>query len=207
MRFLSHRNMACLCERAAARAQLPIRFSEGFNPRPKFSLSVPRPVGLFSCCELLVMEFDRELEDDYWSLRLGEQFPRGMRLLRAEPLSAGVKVRPEAVTYELALTGKERIGMEKRLSELDRLEKWEVPRRRAPSSRKKEPAGAVVDIRDRIGNIEILPGEENAGCLCFTLKTGPTGLIGPGPVLELLGLRQKYEILARLKRTKIECEL
>ena len=56
LRFLSHQDTLRLFQRAFNRAGIPIRFSEGFNPRPRISIAMPRPVGVESCDELLVIE-------------------------------------------------------------------------------------------------------------------------------------------------------
>jgi radical SAM-linked protein len=52
--MLSHAEMSRVLQRACARADLPVRYSEGFNPHPKLSLPLPRPVGVESDDELLV---------------------------------------------------------------------------------------------------------------------------------------------------------
>ncbi len=217
MRFLSHRNMMTLCERSAARAELPIRFSEGFNPRPKLSLPLPRPVGVASQCELLIIEFDRDaadLSESDLSSRLGEQFPDGMKLIKVEPLPDKTKARVKAVTYELAITDSEQERVKARLESLKQTPKWEVSRRRNPADDKParltkgESCGVeeFVDIKGQIGNIGILPGRGNEGRLSFTLvPTGLAGPIGPERVLRLMGLTNVTEALAELKKTTLEC--
>ncbi len=55
LRFLSHAETLRVFERACARAGLPVKFTEGFNPHPKLSLPLPRPVGVESAEELLVL--------------------------------------------------------------------------------------------------------------------------------------------------------
>jgi hypothetical protein len=53
LRYLSHAEMLKLFQRAFARAGIKVRHSQGFNPRPKLSLPLPRPVGVESDDELL----------------------------------------------------------------------------------------------------------------------------------------------------------
>ncbi|GAF87148.1 unnamed protein product, partial [marine sediment metagenome] len=48
LRFISHHDMLRLFARSLARAALPVRFSEGFNPHPRLSIPLPRPVGVAS---------------------------------------------------------------------------------------------------------------------------------------------------------------
>ncbi len=210
LRFLSHRNMMTLCERAAARAELPIRFSEGFNPRPKLSLPLPRPVGVASRCELLIIELEQDaagLAESDPASRIGKQFPEGMELIKVEPLPDKPKVRIKAVTYELALTNTEQRRLEARLASLKQARKWEVPRRRSGTDEKPPRAEKSMDIKGQISNIGISPGRKEKGLLSFTLApTGSAGPIGPERVLRLLGLTDVTEALAELKKTALECE-
>ena len=54
LRFISHRDTLRLFQRAVARAALPVRFTEGFNPHPRMMIPLPRPVGVASQAETLV---------------------------------------------------------------------------------------------------------------------------------------------------------
>ena len=60
LRFLSHAETVRLLERACVRAGLRLRYSEGFNPHPKLSLPLPRPVGVESDEELLCLWVEQE---------------------------------------------------------------------------------------------------------------------------------------------------
>jgi radical SAM-linked protein len=55
LRFLSHAETLRVFQRACARAHLAVKFTEGFNPHPKLSLPLPRPVGVEAADELLVV--------------------------------------------------------------------------------------------------------------------------------------------------------
>ena len=55
LRFLSHAETLRLLERACVRAGVPVKYSQGFNPHAKFSLPLPRPVGVASDDELLIV--------------------------------------------------------------------------------------------------------------------------------------------------------
>jgi hypothetical protein len=55
LRFLSHSQMLSLFQRAIVRAGITPQYSMGFNPRPKVQLPLPRPVGVESDNELLVI--------------------------------------------------------------------------------------------------------------------------------------------------------
>ena len=64
IRFVSHRDTLRLFARAATRAEVPLRYSGGFNPHPRVTIPVPRPVGVASDVERLVLELTEPLEPD-----------------------------------------------------------------------------------------------------------------------------------------------
>ncbi len=58
MKYVSHLDMIRLFTRMFHRAELPISYSNGYNPHPKMSVLLPLSVGFESSCEYLDAEFD-----------------------------------------------------------------------------------------------------------------------------------------------------
>lgn len=52
-RYISHLDLMRTFQRAFARAKIPIKHTEGFNPHPFVSIALPLSVGFSSQCELL----------------------------------------------------------------------------------------------------------------------------------------------------------
>lgn len=59
--WMSHLDLMRLMQRAFKRAGLPLKHSQGYNPRPSVSIAMPLSVGVESACELL--DFDLEGEN------------------------------------------------------------------------------------------------------------------------------------------------
>src|SRR5690606_16197351 len=97
LRFISHHDMMRLFERALARARLPVKHSEGFNPRPRMSLPLPRPVGVATLADRLVVELREPVETTDALARLRRQMPVGLTLAEAFEVRPGCKLRPEHV--------------------------------------------------------------------------------------------------------------
>ena len=81
--YISHLDLMAVMQRAFARADLPLKFSEGFNPHPQISILLPLSVGTASICEL--MDFRLLEERDLKTLpdRLTAVLPDGIRALEA----------------------------------------------------------------------------------------------------------------------------
>ena len=56
--WISHLDLMRVFQRAFKRAGLPLKHTQGFNPRPSVSIALPLSVGVESRCELLDFEID-----------------------------------------------------------------------------------------------------------------------------------------------------
>ena len=81
--WVSHLDLMRLFQRAFKRAGLPLKHTQGFNPRPSVSIALPLSVGVQSCCELLDFELDTDdyLDDDI-RCRLNHALVDGVRVLQ-----------------------------------------------------------------------------------------------------------------------------
>ena len=56
--WISHLDLMRLFQRAFQRARLPLKHTQGYNPRPSVSIALPLSVGVESHCELLDFDLD-----------------------------------------------------------------------------------------------------------------------------------------------------
>jgi len=106
LRFLSHAETLKLFQRACARAGIKIRYSQGFNPRPKLSLPLPRSVGVEADDDLLCIKVESPApwsETKQFKARLSGQLPDGCELLEVRAVEAKTSFQPLAATYILAV--------------------------------------------------------------------------------------------------------
>ncbi|NOT00547.1 MAG: DUF2344 domain-containing protein [Phycisphaerales bacterium] len=105
LRFLAHQEMLRLFARACARAELPVRASRGFNPKPRISIPLPRPVGITSADERLIIELDRPMDPGDVARRLAGQMPADIVVHGAHVLPAGDRSLPDRVRYRVMMNG------------------------------------------------------------------------------------------------------
>ncbi len=192
VRFISHHDTMRMFERALARTDLPVRFSEGFNPRPKLSLPLPRPVGIATLADVLVVEFTGEVAPEMAVTRLSAQMPESVALEDAWIPAGRRPIQPESATYSLALTVAEVPTVSERLSEILASESWLVKRDDGPSG-----PGRQFDLRRAL--IEVGLDEQS---LHSTVRISGTGSVRPGEVLASLGLKPE-QWQHRVTRTAI----
>ena len=81
--WISHLDLMRLFQRAFKRAGLPLKHTQGFNPRPSVSIALPLSVGIESHCELLEFDIDGEMPPlAEMRARLNDSLVEGIRVLQ-----------------------------------------------------------------------------------------------------------------------------
>lgn len=105
VRFLSHLDIVKAFERAIRRAEIPIAFSEGFNPHPRMSFASALAVGVTSDREYIDIELARDMQLREVVDRLARALPPGMEIKegRQVPQSApSLMARVNRAAYRVA---------------------------------------------------------------------------------------------------------
>lgn len=81
--WISHLDLMRLFQRAFKRAGLPLKHTQGFNPRPSVSIALPLSVGVQSRCELLDFDLDTTeiISNQQIVSRLNSALIEGVRVL------------------------------------------------------------------------------------------------------------------------------
>ena len=94
--WISHLDLMRLFQRAFKRAGLPLKHTQGFNPRPSVSIAMPLSVGVQSRCELLDFELDQcTVSNEDICSKLNESLVAGVRVLQV--YDTGRKLRDLAL--------------------------------------------------------------------------------------------------------------
>lgn len=195
MRFISHHDTMRMFRRALARAALPVRFSAGFNPHARLSILLPRPVGVASRAEALVVEFRGRLDGDAAREQLAAQLPSGITIESARRLEPGERPQPALVRYRLEPGDVSRVDLEKRTNEILASKTLEVSR-----VIHKNGTTRIVDLRPSLADMRV----DDLG-VEFTLCTRASGTAKPSEVAALLG-EDAQTVNHRIVRLDIEWE-
>ncbi len=113
IRFISHRDVARIWERALRRLGFPVAYSNGFSSRPKLAFGLALPTGYTSQCEYLDIQLDWTAADsvslDQQLLdRLNDILPVGLAVqcgAEVERNSPSLQEAVVACTWEIMLEG------------------------------------------------------------------------------------------------------
>ncbi len=197
LRFLSHNETMRMFQRAFGRAGIKLVHSQGFNPRPKLSLGLPRSVGIEAENEFLYVKTENSHEvfdaDDF-KRKLAEQLPAGIEVICADVPETKKMARPCQATYILKIqsghiTEKLKDGIKELLNS-----------KTLNISRQIDAKGnmRIVDVRGFINEIKI-KGQ------IITVECGISGdgSIRPGEILELLKLSVD-KLSEPIRRTSVQ---
>jgi len=196
-RYLSHHDMMRQMEYAVGRAGLPIAYSAGFNPRPKLSMPLPRPVGVASRAELLMLRLTEPVDPDDVCRRLSVQMPEGVTITGWRPLERVRSMHAAAAMYELPVSGADAASLAGRIAELADQPRW-------PCHRVDRPSGGHsrdLELRDLVTDLGL-----DAGVLRFTLMPAGDVWARIGEVLDLLGI-DSPQTRCRVVRTDVRWDV
>lgn len=91
LRFLSHLDQQRLFQRAFRRANIPIEYSQGFNPHPKMSFALAMSVGLTSDGEYGEVIMSEDMNCDEFVSRMNAALPNGLEIVSAKVCEEGVE--------------------------------------------------------------------------------------------------------------------
>lgn len=201
LRFLSHAQTAKLFQRACIRAGIEFQYSQGFNPRPRLSLPLPRTVGVESDDDLLCLRAKRPPNEPRTTNHesrikagLSRQLPEGCELLSVTVAKANVSFHPRLATYVLAM--KPEYINDKLKATIKRLlasESLNVERRI-------DPRGNIrnVDVRGFLKSIQL-----NDRIVVVECGITSAGSIRVEEILKLLKLDTE-KLAAPIRRTSVQ---
>ncbi len=105
MRFIGHLDLLKIFQRCIKRSNLPISFSQGFNPHQIISFALPLSLGMASTGEYTDFELEQEINPQQIIDRLNVNMPKGIEILNCRKLEKGEQnaaASVEAAFYEVA---------------------------------------------------------------------------------------------------------
>ena len=80
-KYISHLDVNRVFSRALSRARINLWYTEGFNPHPYMSFSLPLSLGVESLCENVDIRIVDDISDDEIKQRMNDALPQGIRVL------------------------------------------------------------------------------------------------------------------------------
>jgi radical SAM-linked protein len=197
IKYISHLDLSLAWERALRRAQIPLAYSQGFNPRPKMQFASGLPLGATGAAEILDIIVTEPLDLQDTINRIRSALPMGIGLdsvqevpLKSRALQPLLRQAEYRVTVEVALSASE---LSQRINELLAADEIIETRRR----RKKVEE---FDMRPWLHELHLDSVEDGDAQLHMRVTAGQFGNLRPESVLKALGLADNW---AEIERTRL----
>jgi radical SAM-linked protein len=84
LRYISHLDVLRLFQRAVKRSGLPVSLSQGYTPHYKIGFEKALKLGAESENEKVIFTMDRWLDAEYFTKKINEQLPEGIKVLECK---------------------------------------------------------------------------------------------------------------------------
>lgn len=192
LRLVSHHDLMHCFERMMRRAELPMVYTQGFNPHPRITFALSLALGVVGGAEVVDLDLAEALSAEEVRTRLARQAPPGLEVLSVTAVDAKAKLQVCRAFYRTAVPA-ERCGElpERIAALLGACTSW-IERSR--------PQRRRLDVRPYISELT-----QDGNAIEMALWITPHGAARPEEVLQLLGLGDLFaagEVI--LERTKLE---
>ena len=194
VRFVSHRDVARLFERALRQLRLPVAYSEGFSPRPKLSFGLALTVAHESDAEYLDVELTERPDVEGLPRALSACLPDGIvveAVTELEPGAASLQQAITSCTWRIEVLGAPPAEVTAAVAET--LAATELPLERVRKGK-----ATVADVRPAILDLEVVGPTGDGVELLVHLATSPVS-IRPAELVAALGIDGLEE--GRVRRT------
>ncbi len=190
LRFTGHLDLQRLWERTLRRSGLPVRYSQGYNPRARLNLASALPLGFTSQAELLDfwMNLPHPVEDI--QARLADAVPAGIQIKSVKEVSLqedALQVRMKASQYQVTFFDPPHLqALQARINALLLAESIFRTRRKKN-----------YDLRPLIITLRLAQSQEEDLALFMELTAQPGATGRPDEVLDSLGYKKTDYIVHR----------
>ncbi len=194
MKFLSHLDMVRLVERSMRRAEMPLKFSQGFNPHPKIAFAAPLSVGLTSDYEIVDIELTEAIDLEAFKGKFLAAFPSGIQMVRCTLIeqSKSLMSMVSDCAYAVKIMGEqETLNKFAKVSEclLDQDELIVIKK-----SKEKRKADKEINIRPLIKEFSVIDQNAEEVVLRMKLASGSVGNLKPETVVSQIAKMGDLEI-------------
>lgn len=172
MKFISHLDLLRFFDRLLKKSQIPVKYSQGFHPRPKMSFGSPVSLGTEAYNEMMDFELETPMSNEEVFKRLNSSNVVGFKVNKVEevPKKSSIMEEYTVMIYEIE-------GSEEDISKLEEL----LNRDEIVEIKEKKGKIATRDLKVRIKSFK----RENNKIAMEIINTSPNSY------LDLVGIEQQ----------------
>jgi radical SAM family uncharacterized protein/radical SAM-linked protein len=182
-KYWGHLEMAKIFLRAIRRAKIPMKYSQGFHPKPKVSFEDPLPIGLESLSESMHISVPENISRQSIVTGLNRHLPDGLLVHDCQPVT-----RPRNKSDKISATYD--VFLESRLFDHATMTRFLQKSEFFIARTNRHGKLNKIDLRTEVLHLEMISPTH----LKITLKTNKGAAVRPGEVLKFVFQFSDYQI-------------
>lgn len=176
IKYVGHLDLLKVFQRTVKRADLPIAYSNGFNPHQQMSFALPLSLGSESQAEYIDIELTCDMDTDEIVARFNEAFPMGLRALsvkKVDELAKNGASMLYSAEYEITIT--DDIDVEKAVEIMNNSDELVIEKKTKKSIKD-------IDIKSDVINIQYVGNNT----INTTIRTGSVKNLKPDLIVQYI---------------------
>ena len=188
LRYIGHLDLMKLFQRNFSRVGIPIKYSEGFNPKPRLSIANPLSLGIESEEEYMDVDLEDKISVEEFIKKMNSALPKDVQIIDGKYLEKGDSISSliEWAVYEIRfnlLDSIDKTSFEGIIEEWLLKEEIIITRSRKKGRSKIEQQ---ENIKEFIKEIKLKEIQNNAMTIEVIIKSGDNGNLRPLDFMEAL---------------------
>ena len=196
IKFISHLDIMRLWLRALLRAEIPLAYTEGFNPHPRISLAAPLAVGVTSQAELMDIFCSKWVSPHFFTNAVSQQLPPGIEILQVYSVAPTIPSLQSQVGYA---EYEVKLEMEKDKPEVEAALASLLSVEQLPWHHERDTGTRNYDLRALIDDLWLIDWRRGSCTIGMRLRCDSGGSGRPEQVAAALGFSHPTSI----RRTKL----
>ena len=191
-RYIGHLDVARFWERVFRRVNLPLAYTQGYNPQPRIQFASALPVGVAGSNELVDMLLAERISPQNWLEPIAHNLPPGFGIkdLQEIPLKLpAMQALLRAAIYRACWQDIDEKIVSDRITDLLTQTEIILPHSKKPNKHS--------NLRPRIHQISIIASKEGQVCIRMNLQAGALGNARVDEVIRVLDLSQHHPSIVR----------
>ena len=199
--FISHLGFLRIIERAVRAADIPVAFSQGFNPKPKISLGPPLSSGVESISEWGDIIINKKMDMALFIELMNKYLPFGIKVIKANEIPGKTEALNSAIKfaiYEIEAELLEKTEEEDKI--VDKIHSF-FKEDKILFEKVRKKMRRIIDIRPLINNLDILNLKDRKLYIKLCLKFDNKGTIKPKELIDLISNKITPLSITKIIRT------
>lgn len=196
LRYIGHLDLLRLFQRCFNRAGIELNYSQGFNPRPKFSIANPLSLGVESIGEYMDIDLLCQVPVDDFITKMNNVLPEGIKILEGlyPKDTKSISAILDLARYEIKCKTKRKITKEELSIIINSwLEKEEILISRL-RKRKKSKITIEENIRFLIKEVQVISVDDYTIYIDALLSSSENGTLRPLDFIQAMDRDNNLEI-------------